>query len=150
MLTRYAWYRFLCAIQRFSMEQHIPTGDLSRLAAVEKNYSDYITVVNDICSYDKEARTAEEGEAEGATICSSVQVLAEETGLLPEMAKRVLWAMCREWEANHDRLVVESAVPNHEGPEGQVLMEYLDGLKLQISGTEAWSLTSFRYNYTVV
>lgn len=150
MLTRYTWYRFLCAIQRFSMEQHIPAGDLSRLAAVEKNYSDYITVVNDICSYDKEARTAEEGEAEGATICSSVQVLAEETGLLPEMAKRVLWAMCREWETNHDRLVVESAVPNHEGPEGQVLMEYLDGLKLQISGTEAWSLTSFRYNYTVV
>lgn len=129
------------------MEHHIPNDELTHLSAIEKNYSDYITVVNDICSYDKEVRTAQTGEAEGAAICSAVQVLADETGLLADMAKQVLWAMCREWERNHERLVSERKGGN-DLP--SAIVEYLEGLKLQISGTEAWSLTCFRYNHLVV
>lgn len=51
--------------------------------------------------------------------------------------------MCREWERNHERMVEELGLVG--GCEG-VLMEYLNGLRLQISGTEAWSLSSLRYN----
>ena len=133
----------LCAIQRFSNAQHLPISMGPLLAAVHKNYSNCITVVNDICSYAKEARVAATSSQQGSVLCSAVQVLADETGLPADCAKRILWTMCREWERNHERMTRDlSMVAGCDG----VLKEYLDGLKLQISGTEAWSLISMRYN----
>lgn len=133
----------LCAIQRFSNAQHLPTSMAPLLTAVHKNYSNCITVVNDICSYAKEARVAATSAQQGSALCSAVQVLAEETCLPADCAKRILWTMCREWERNHERMARDlSMVAGCDG----VLKEYLDGLKLQISGTEAWSLSSMRYN----
>lgn len=133
----------LCAIQRFSSAQHLPPKTLPLLRPLHKNYSNCITVVNDICSYDKEARASAASSEQGSALCSAVQVLSDETCLPAECAKRILWAMCREWERNHERMAEELA--RVSGCEG-VVMEYLNGLKLQISGTEAWSLTSLRYN----
>ena len=133
----------LCAIQRFSTAQHLPSNTLPLLGPLHKNYSNCITVVNDICSYAKEARASASSTQQGSALCSAVQVLSDETCLPADCAQRILWAMCREWERNHERMVEELGLVS--GCEG-VLMEYLDGLKLQISGTEAWSLTSLRYN----
>lgn len=136
-------HSLLCAIQRFSTAQHLPPRTIPLLGPLHKNYSNCITVVNDICSYAKEARVSASSSEQGSALCSAVQVLCEETCLPADCAKRILWTMCREWERNHERMAEE--LGRVSGCEG-VLKEYLNGLKLQISGTEAWSLTSLRYN----
>lgn len=99
--------------------------------------------MNDICSYAKELRASQASPEEGSALCSAVQVLSDETFLPAESAKKVLWTMCREWELNHERMTEE--LGKVRGCDG-VMKEYLEGLKLQISGTEAWSLRSLRYN----
>ena len=65
------------------MAQRISPAELElELARVlEKNYSNCIASINDVCSYDKEVLAASALHPEGASLCSAVQVLADETGL---------------------------------------------------------------------
>jgi len=124
------------------MAQHVPASDLARAHDLEKNYSDCITSINDVCSYDKEALAARTLHREGGSVCSAVQVLADETGLPPQMTKRIMWSMIREWERNHERIVEELI---NQGSCSEDFVGYVDGIKSQLSGTELWSRTTLRY-----
>ncbi|SPN99704.1 related to Aristolochene synthase [Cephalotrichum gorgonifer] len=106
----------LCAIQRFSNSQHLPPATVPLLSPIHKNYSNCITVINDICSYAKEIAAAHASSQEGSALCSAVQVLSDETFLPAESAKTVLWTMCREWELNHERMAKELG-KRHRGVE---------------------------------
>jgi aristolochene synthase len=83
-------------------------------------------------------------------VCSAVQVLADETGLPAQMAKRILWSMIREWEKNHERMADEVMKTVHareagNGTVAEELAAYMEGIKAQLSGTELWSRTTLRY-----
>jgi len=124
------------------MAQHITPAELSLTQALEKNYSNCITSINDVCSYDKEVLASQKMHPEGASLCSAVQAIAAETSLPPHMAKGVLWSMVREWEKNPEQIVGQLIM---QGGYSTDFVAYLNGIKAQLSGTESWSRTALRY-----
>lgn len=129
---------------RFSTDIRLSAPELQAVALVESNSSNHISVVNDIYSWEKEVRGAETLHAEGATICSSVRVLAEESQLGVEATKRVLWCMVREWEHNHEELCAR--ILESDGVVSDDIKLYIKALEHQMSGMEEWCKVSTRYN----
>lgn len=127
------------------MALHLTPEELASVQRIEKNCAKHLSVLNDIMSWDKEYIAYQTGHPEGSAICSAVQVLSDETSLPYTSCKRVLWAMCREWETHHELLVANRAV-DREFPLGDRLRLYIKGLEYQISGNELWSMTTLRYN----
>lgn len=118
--------------------------ELESVAALENNCSRYIATVNDICSFEKEAEAAQSGHHEGGALCSSVPILALETGVSTEAAKRILWFMCREWETCH-RDLAQGCIGQGSGECSDDLRAYIVDLEYQMSGNELWSCTTARY-----
>lgn len=137
-------FRLLSALMRFSMALHATPAELESVRSVERNCSKHISVVNDILSWEKEVLASKLGHQEGAALCSSVQVMAQEADISFDAAKRVLWAMCREWEMCHDELVAERKSAAKLGCSHD-LSEYMQGLEYQMSGNELWSKSTKRY-----
>ncbi|KAJ5874092.1 Aristolochene synthase in complex with 12-13 Difluorofarnesyl diphosphate [Penicillium soppii] len=129
----------LCALMRFSMGLHLTPAQLDSVKGVEQNCAKHLSIMNDVYSWDKELRASKIGHAEGAAICSAVQVLNQETDLPYEAAKKVLLVMCRGWETKHAVLV-------NELPDEWEVQTYAKGLEYQISGNERWSQTTLRYH----
>ena len=127
---------------RFVMDLHLTGRELEAMAPLERICARQISVVNDIFSWDKELLASQKSHAEGSSLCTAVKVMADETGLGIGAAKRVLWALTREWEAAFDRLVgdIEQTQPS------EAMILYLAGLKFQMSGNEEWSRTTLRYH----
>lgn len=132
---------FLSAIMRFSMGLHMSEAEHELARPVEENCSKSISVVNDICSYEKEVRVAARGH-EGGALCSSVPIMANIADVDIESAKRILWSMCREWEVRHLQLVQDVLKKNNTS----VMAAYLEGLEYQMAGNEVWSRKTPRYN----
>ena len=130
---------------RFSMGLHMTDSELELARPVEENCSKSISVVNDICSYDKEVRTAANGH-EGGALCSSVPIMQSIADVDVPGAKRILWQMCREWEVRHKQLVGELLMEN----KSPSLAAYLESLEFQMAGNEVWSLITPRYNDVTV
>ncbi|KAL9123058.1 MAG: hypothetical protein Q9187_000385 [Circinaria calcarea] len=135
----------LSALMRYSMAIHITAAELAIARPIELNCSKHISVVNDIYSYEKEVLAARKGHKEGGALCSSVQIMAREVDVSIEAAKRILWAMCREWELCHQQLVARLESKDKPSPG---LRDYMKGLEYQMSGNELWSHTTKRYNKT--
>lgn len=126
---------------RFSMKLQMSSSELDLCETVERNCAKHISVVNDIYSFEKEVAAAKTGHREGGAICSSVQIMAEESALSVNASKRVLFLLCREWEAIHRQLVVrqsDKCTP--------AVSAYMKGLEYQMSGNEQWSHTTKRYH----
>ena len=134
--------RLMAALMRFSMGLHVSGPDLASVAAIGRNCSNHIIVVNDIWSFDKELRASQTGHAEGGALCSAVQILAQGTELSMAAAKRTLYALVREWELVYRELVGAAKV---NGDCAEDLGSYVDGLEFQMSGNEAWSQITGRY-----
>lgn len=117
--------------------------ELASMEALETNCSKQLSVVNDIYSFEKEERASRTGHKEGASLCSAVKILAEETHLGIAATKRVLWTMVREWERSHDQIVAEKLQAPRGCSESAEL--YMKGLEYQMSGNEQWSKTTLRY-----
>lgn len=126
---------------RFSMGIHATVEELDLLRPLYQNCSRHTAVINDICSYDKEALAAETLHAEGGVICSAVQTIVKAADLPPESAKRVLYTLVREWESIHEGMVDRILKQNNT----EALAAHIKGLELQMSGNEAWSRTTARY-----
>lgn len=128
---------------RFSMAIHLTPQELETMVPLERNCSKHISVVNDIYSWEKELKASQSGHQEGSVLCSAVQVLALETNLDIDAAKRVLWSMVKEWELVHDQLVADLiAAPVTRSLD---VRKYMKGLEYQMSGNELWSKTTARY-----
>lgn len=126
------------------MKLHVKPEELAFVRDVEMNCSKHISVVNDIYSWEKELKASQFGHEEGSALCSSVSVLSSETMLDFEASKRVLWAMCREWELVHEKLVKEKQSASLSCRKD--LAAFLKGLEYQMSGNEAWSASTPRYH----
>ena len=125
---------------RFAMKLNLTDEELRKAVPAERNCSKHISVLNDIYSWEKELTASKVGHVEGSAICSSVKIMADECNLDYTASKRVLWVMCREYEAVHSRLVAESS------PCSEDLAAYLKGLEFQMSGNERWSESTPRYH----
>ncbi|KAI9837889.1 MAG: carbonyl reductase (NADPH-dependent) ari1 [Sclerophora amabilis] len=130
----------LSALMRFAMKLNLTEAELEIAIPVEQNCSKHISVLNDIYSWEKELEASQSGHEEGSAVCSSVQVMKDEANLGYGASKRVLWAMCREWEVVHKKLVWERT------PCSKDLEKYMKGLEYQISGNERWSESTPRYH----
>ncbi|KAI7774918.1 hypothetical protein LA080_007656 [Diaporthe eres] len=127
-----------------AMNLHVTPEELQSIKDIEMNCSKHISVVNDIYSWEKELKASQTGHKEGSALCSSVSVLSAEANLEYSASKRVLWAMCREWEFVHDELVAKR-LSSTEGCSTS-LSAFMKGLEYQMSGNEAWSETTPRYH----
>lgn len=132
---------------RYSMAIGVNQSELALARPVEMNCSKHISVVNDIYSYEKEILAAKEGHLEGGALCSSVQIMAIEADVNIDAAKRILWAMCREWELCHHDLVIELEKRADKAKFSPGLAAHVKGLEYQMSGNELWSRTTRRYNH---
>lgn len=134
----------LSALMRFVMAIRLPPDELAEMKDLETNCAKQLSVVNDVYSYEKEELAARTGHKEGACLCSAVKVLADAAILSIPATKRVLWAMTREWEGVHDKLVAAKL----SAPErcSAAVKAYMEGLRYQMSGNEQWSKTTRRYN----
>ncbi|KAL8648737.1 MAG: hypothetical protein Q9226_005875 [Calogaya cf. arnoldii] len=133
----------LSALMRFAMGFHLTPSETESMSPLEHNCSKHLSVVNDIYSWDKEIKASKTGHLEGAALCSAVKVVAEETNLGFDAAKRVLWSMTREWESTHAELAAEQ-LTSPAGASHNV-RRYIQGLEYQMSGNELWSKTTLRY-----
>ncbi|KAI0490081.1 Aristolochene synthase [Xylaria cf. heliscus] len=131
----------LCSGLRFVADLHLSPEQLKPVAEIEQNFSNHITIINDIYSFHKECQKAQTGHVEGATLCSAVQVLHQEANLSYQATKKVLLAICREWEENHVALV--GKLPNDRD-----VQIYIKGIEYMAGGNEEWSATTMRYNAT--
>jgi aristolochene synthase len=126
---------------RFSMGLKISPTELDLARPVDMNCSKHLSVVNDIWSFEKELLASKTLHQEGGVLCTSVAILAREAELTYPASKRVLYAMSREWELKHDKLVQEVLAKKDTAE----LRAYMKGLEYQMSGNELWSRTTLRY-----
>lgn len=126
---------------RFSMRLRVSPSELAAARPAALTCSKHLSVINDIWSYEKEVKASETAHEEGGVLCTSVAILAADTGLPALAAKKVLYSMCREWEEQYisqrDAILVGCDTP--------ALRQYLLGLEYQMSGNEMWSRTTERY-----
>lgn len=127
----------------FSMGLRLSPKEYTSVRALERNCAKQISIVNDICSWEKELQQSKSGHAEGSALCCAVQIVADETCLGVPAAKRLLWAMAREWSDRHDALVTRREA-DASGCSDAV-KAYMKGLEYQMSGNEEWSLSTLRY-----
>ncbi|KAL9622888.1 MAG: hypothetical protein Q9160_002814 [Pyrenula sp. 1 TL-2023] len=93
-------------------------------------------------AYEKELLSAQNAHLEGGALCNAVEILAKEVRLDTESAKRVLWALVREWEVKHESMVYERSAREDCGSD---ILNYMKGLEFHMSGNEAWSKATKRY-----
>ena len=128
---------------RFTMNLHLSLEELKSLEALEGYCARHISIINDIFSWEKELKASQTSSSEGAVLCSAVKVLADETSLRPEAAKRILWCITREWEQTFDTLAKEMLTASNGCT--QAVKDYIKGLEYQMSGNERWSTSTLRY-----
>jgi aristolochene synthase len=125
---------------RFVMKLELTVTELKYVEDVDLNCAKHISVINDTYSWEKELKKSMASHKEGAILCSSVKVVAEECGVNYEAAKRILWSMCKEWELTHLHLTKQKIGSRSE------VMAYCRGLGHQMSGNKIWSRTTDRYH----
>ncbi|KAF1829175.1 Aristolochene synthase in complex with 12,13 Difluorofarnesyl diphosphate [Decorospora gaudefroyi] len=131
----------LAALMRFCMGLRMSTEELAIARPVDMNCSKHLSIINDIWSFEKELLASKTAHKEGGALCTGVAIFAEGAEVSTSAAKRVLYALCREWEERHKELEAE-ALAQRNTPE---LRAYLKGLEHQMSGNEMWSRTTLRY-----
>ncbi|KAI0387389.1 Aristolochene synthase in complex with 12,13-Difluorofarnesyl diphosphate [Hypomontagnella monticulosa] len=132
---------FLSALMRFSMGLTLTAEDFAITHALNVNFSNHLTVMNDIWSFDKGLLAAEDAHKEGGALCSAVTILADQIGVPASAAKRVLYHICRELELKHETLANQIL----ETRNSLEMRFYIKGLEYQMSGNEEYLRTSLRY-----
>lgn len=110
----------------------------------------HISIVNDICSWDKELKKSQEGSScEGSALCNSVEVAMREYGCTDDgedggvqEAKQILWGTARDLELEFLGYLDEVQAPEFD----ECVRAYVRGLGWQMAGNEVWSRTTGRYN----
>lgn len=126
---------------RFCLDIKLTQHELDIVRPADVNCGNHIAIMNDIWSFEKEALTARRAHDEGGALCNGVAIFSTEAALSTGSSKRVLYCLCREWETKH-RGFVDSL---GGGNDTTTLGVYLQNLEYQMSGNEAWSKMTPRY-----
>jgi aristolochene synthase len=126
---------------RFCMGLRLTPEELAVAKLVDMNCSKHLSIINDIWSFEKELLASQTAHEEGGVLCSGVSIFAEGAEVSTAAAKRILYALCREWEVRHKELEAEALSQKNT----LQLQAYLKGLEYQMSGNEMWSRTTLRY-----
>ena len=135
-------YRLVSAAMVFAMNLRLSEDEQYRVTKFDQICARHMTVVNDIISWEKEFKMYKDHTGKNEELCSAVQIFCKESRLDIAAAKNVLWVMSREWERIYDELEREFI---QQGA-SQVEVEYIKGVRYQMSGNEHWSKTTSRYN----
>ena len=100
--------------------------------------------MNDIYSWNKELKAAEEGGKDSSHVVSAVRIISQEMNLPISASKRILWSYCRELELVHETMVAEQS---KKFSCNSSLSSYIQGLEYLTSGNETWSRSSKRYHF---
>lgn len=146
-LTTVAQNSFVAAVMRYGMNLHLSNVELDSIPGIDDTYAKHGVTVNDILSFDKELKAHHRNPSEGSSILNMVNMLAQDTGISYEAAKRVLWILCREWEIEHQRMVQDRMTDKKLGCSAD-LRAYLKGMEWVLGGNEYWSSYTKRYKGT--
>ncbi|KAI1923673.1 hypothetical protein LOZ12_000132 [Ophidiomyces ophidiicola] len=116
---------FISGIMRFCMGLHMTVEELELVKSLESNASKHTSLVNDICSFEKEIVSAEAGFDLG-TMCSSLPIFMDLLGVGAPEAKRIIWQAIRAWEVRHSELVDE-VLRQDPSPTMKAFCKGLDG-----------------------
>jgi hypothetical protein len=112
------------------------------LQPMERLANYHVSVLNDIFSYERERKAAEQ---DGAPLVNGVQVLADETGISVAAAKAVCFALVRAWEAEFQRLAATVIEAAEEETERETVRRLVQGMERRMNGAEAFSWRTRRY-----
>ncbi|RDW81496.1 uncharacterized protein DSM5745_05053 [Aspergillus mulundensis] len=130
---------FFTALSRFANDIVLSEDEKVKFKGLEKLMIRHVIIANDILSWEKELKEADESNEEGGALCSVVPILARNLGIGFEGAKRVLWVAARELEGEMER------VAGGLGPLSEEGERYVQALKYLASGNEEWCRTTSRY-----
>ncbi|KAI8627396.1 Aristolochene synthase in complex with 12,13 Difluorofarnesyl diphosphate [Xylariaceae sp. FL1651] len=131
----------LSALIRFTCGLHLSAEDLAIADEADRNCGRHMAVINDIWSYEKEVHASQSLHKEGGILCNAVAILAGDTKISTDSAKRVLYQLAREMEIEQEFLVREALAQR----DTQDMRTYLEGIEYQMSGNEFWSRSTDRY-----
>lgn len=140
-----AFPSFVAACVRYSSQLRIPNETLKSLESIHESYGKLGIIVNDIHSFEKELHLWNKDHKEGARLLNIVNTMSKDAGVSYSTAKRILWVLCREWEIDHQEMVVK--VLGGKGGADPALKMYLKGLEYVLGGNEYWSETTERYHW---
>ncbi|KAH8203481.1 hypothetical protein TruAng_002352 [Truncatella angustata] len=83
----------LSGLMRFCMCIDLSKEEIELVRNIDMNCSKHLSVINDIWSLEKELAAAKTGHEEGAVLCSSVCIVADEASISYSAAKRTLKEM---------------------------------------------------------
>ncbi|KAI3319187.1 Aristolochene synthase in complex with 12,13 Difluorofarnesyl diphosphate [Xylariaceae sp. AK1471] len=139
--SRSAKGEVLSALIGFTSGLHLSAEDLAIADEADRNCGRHMAVINDIWSYEKEVHASKTLHEEGGILCNAVAILADDTKISTDSAKRVLYQLAREMEIEQECLVRE-VLSQKDTPE---MRAYLEGIEYQMSGNEFWSRSTDRY-----
>ena len=135
---------FAAACVRYSSQLRVPKETLRSLETIHESFGKLGIIVNDIHSFEKELYLWDKNHKEGAKLLNIVNTVSVDDGVSYGTAKRILWALCREWEIDHQRMVAK--VLNGTDGADPYLGRYLKGLEYVLGGNEYWSEFTERYH----
>ncbi|KAK0620089.1 isoprenoid synthase domain-containing protein [Immersiella caudata] len=99
------------------------------------------TLVNDVCSFDKEVRDAKKNDNDWTA--NAIWVISQERGVSVEEAKKLGAEMLNDYAAKYIEIMKEAKA---SGKCSHDILRFMDGGYWSISGSLAWSIVCPRYN----
>lgn len=121
---------------KLTREQREGLRPMERIA----NY--HVSILNDVFSFEREWKAAQEQE-EGAALVNGVAVLAGEVGVGVGVARVLCLAIVRGWEKEFLEMVGGLDLIN--GEDGELMRRAVKGIERRMSGAEAFSWRTRRY-----
>jgi aristolochene synthase len=115
------------------------TEEIEAVKDLDMNRSRFITIINDIFSWEMELKQSQSSSEEGSYLCSSIQIIMDSLGVDDDAAKAILWSIARHLEHRHLNL------SSHLTEKYPRLEIYCKETGYHMSGIEAWHKETQRY-----
>ncbi|KAK4459712.1 putative terpene cyclase [Cladorrhinum samala] len=113
------------------------------LRPLERIANYHVSILNDVFSFEREWKAAQEQE-EGAALVNGVAVLAGEVGLGVGAARVLCLALVRGWEKEFLEMVAGLDLDDN-GKDAELMRRAVKGIERRMSGAEAFSWRTRRY-----
>lgn len=129
----------MSSVTRFALNLSMSAEEIEAVSDLDMNRSRFITIINDIFSWEMELKQSQSSNEEGSYLCSSVQIIMDSLGVDDDAAKAILWTIARHLELRHLQLS-SSLVEKYP-----TLGMYCKATGYHMSGIEAWHKETHRY-----